>query len=118
MSAANTIDNQTSLPSQGLKFPISLFTALSWYPFIWAISILIVGLLKSPWLLFPIMAIWMVYVYVGSLVWIFLVFYLPIKKKITWSKLLLNILILVSGIALALVVAHYDITNSGITTFD
>ena len=97
---------------------------LSWYPFIWTVGVLIYGLIKnhvavaSNFLIVFLMCTWVVFIYIGTLTWLFLIIYLPLKKKVTFTKTLLYILIAALGTLAAIYVYEYDVFNSGVKYID
>jgi len=97
-----------------------IFIISSWYPVFWTIAILIYTLSKNyfPYTIVPVMMSWVLMIYVGSLTWLGLLIYLPIKKILTIKQTIAYILLVFIGIYIAILITEYDVFSSGVKYID
>jgi hypothetical protein len=117
METTSTINLTTKSPTTGGPL-IKLFQILSWYPFAFVAMLLLSGLIKSHFLAsFAILTL-VIYIFMGSITWLVSLICLLVKKKISSRQIILNVIILATGIIAAYFVVEYDILSSGAKYID
>ena len=117
METTSRINLATKSPTTGGPL-IKLFQILSMYPFAFVAMLLLSGLIKSHFLAsFAILTL-VIYMFFGSITWLVSLICLLVKKKISFRQIILNVIILATGIIAAYFVLEYDILSSGAKYID
>lgn len=109
---------QSSGNSSSLQAGKNLLKVLSSYPLFWCVAILLGGYLQNHFFIMFIMITWMLFTYVGSLLWLILVIYYLEGKKMTWKEAGIHFIVAVTGIIAAYYIWMYDVFNNGVKYID
>lgn len=112
-----SMENKTveNVSGKGAK---ALLRGLTFYPFVATVGFLLGGAIESTFLVWFTLLTFVFALYLGTLVWLGLAFYLLLKKKMLLKEVLFYFIVAFTGAVTTYFVIEYDILSSGAKYID